>query len=105
MATWTFEELTVFGDSDEPHTFNVEFDFKCTFRGAPATPPSYASGGEPPDPAEWELEEIRLVNPAMNPVVMNEDQFTTVFPDGDDILTNAYEWAHEQDPHEEGDTT
>ncbi len=112
MATWTFEELTIWaspnqdgGDDAEPHTINVEFDFKCTYAGCPSTGPTYSCGGQPAEGPEWELEEIRLVLNDMKPVVLDESQFTTIFPDGDDILTNAYEWAHEQDPNEEGDTS
>lgn len=34
----------------------VEYVFKITSHGCPATGPSYASGGEPAEPAEFEIE-------------------------------------------------
>ena len=33
----------------------VDFDYKITAKGCPARGPSYASGGEPADPMEYEI--------------------------------------------------
>jgi hypothetical protein len=41
-------------------TFEFTFEMIMTSPGYPATGPSYSSGGEPAEPPEWEIDEIRL---------------------------------------------
>jgi hypothetical protein len=38
----------------------VEYDFKITAHGCPERGPSYSSGGEPAEPAEFELEVLGI---------------------------------------------
>ncbi len=40
--------------------FIAKVDYRVTSWGAPATGPSYASGGEPAEPPEWEIDSIEL---------------------------------------------
>ena len=109
MNTFLFEELTIWGEpsageSDierEPHTVNVEVDMIMTYAGRPATGPSYSCGGEPAEGPEFEVMEVRIINPSMRPVKLTETQFCILFPDGNDIINNGYEWASEQDPGDE----
>lgn len=99
--TFTFEDLYIWNEpnqetdtDEEPHTINVEVDLICTFRGKLETgrfgPSEYYDPGSPP---EWEIEEIRLMNPSMQPVSLTETQFITLFPNGQDIINNALEDA------------
>ncbi len=39
----------------------LEFEVKMTYAGAPASGPSYSSGGEPAEPPEFEIESISIV--------------------------------------------
>ena len=40
--------------------FEVDYDFTITASGSPETGPSYSSGGEPAEPAEFDIEVIGL---------------------------------------------
>ena len=40
------------------YKIELEFEVKMTHAGAPATGPSYSSGGEPAEPPEFEIENI-----------------------------------------------
>ena len=42
------------------HDLIVEYVFKITAHSAPESGPSYASGGEPAEPAEFEIEVLGL---------------------------------------------
>lgn len=42
------------------HELTVEYDFKITAHGCPESGPSYYSGGEPAEPAEFEIEVIDI---------------------------------------------
>jgi len=42
------------------HDLIVEYEFKITAHGSPESGPSYASGGEPAEPAEFEIEVLGL---------------------------------------------
>jgi len=75
----------------------VEVDLVCTYAGCPATGPSYSCGGQPAEGPEFEVHGVRLINPSMQLVSMTETQFCMIFPDGDDIINNAHEWACEQE--------
>lgn len=51
-------EYTVIGNAGEASEFKVEVKIKMTVRPYPATSPSYASGGEPPEGPEFEIVSI-----------------------------------------------
>ena len=38
----------------------VDYKIRITFRGSPETGPSYSSGGEPAEPAEFDIEVLGL---------------------------------------------
>ena len=42
------------------YKIELEFEVKMTYAGAPATGPSYSSGGEPAEPPEFEIENIGI---------------------------------------------
>lgn len=46
--------------------FEVTYDFNITAGGSPETGPSYSSGGEPAEPAEFDIEIIELRLPNQN---------------------------------------
>lgn len=98
--TFRFEDLQIYcqpgfsSDEDkEPASVNVEVDLICTYRGYPPHP--FMDSPDPGAPPEWEVEQIRLCNPSMNPIILMESQFTLLFPDGQDILNNAIEDAYQ----------
>ena len=39
---------------------DVDYDYKITYRGQPATGPTYSSGGEPATATEFELTIVRM---------------------------------------------
>lgn len=90
-----YEDLTIYGEKGEdPHTINVEVNLDCTDKGMKATfHPDH--GGDPGHPPEWEIKCIWLQHPSMGSVMLTETQFVLIFPDGQDILNNALEDAHE----------
>lgn len=49
------ERSDIDGDMDE---IPVEVEYRITYRGAPAEGPSYASGGQPAEPMEYEIIEV-----------------------------------------------
>ncbi len=89
-----YEDLTIYGEGgDEAHTINAEVELKCTDRGShPSFNPR--DGGHDGHPAVWEVRCIWLQHPSMASVLLSEQQFVLIFPDGQDILNNALEDAH-----------
>jgi hypothetical protein len=92
--------------------FLIDFDIKITSPGCPATGPSYASGGEPASPMEWEIDgdvaiySLKLVD--TNRMMKDEDGKWESIPTRDwirdqcldlpDWLKEAVtEWLHESD--------
>lgn len=102
-TTFTFEELYIWGDpseatdDSEPHTLNVEVDLECTDMGEAPAAASLNYPGDPGSPPEWEITEVRIINPSMKDIKLDETQFITLHPDAQDIVNNAYEHASEQD--------
>lgn len=84
-------------DDGEPHTMNVEIDLFCSDPGEPPAPASLTYPGDPGSPPEWEIEEVRIVNPSMKDIVLSETQFIILHPDAQDIVNNALEYASEQE--------
>lgn len=66
----------------------AEIDYRVTSWGAPASGPSYSSGGEPAEPPEFEIDKI-TVNLNNNEVEMNWDNLSE--QDQDKIDQAIYE--------------
>lgn len=45
----------------------------------------------------WEVMKVVLSHPNIQPVMLGETQFVTLFPDGQDILNNAFEYAAQKE--------
>jgi len=100
MHMFEFEDLEIFNDRDdkEPKLVSVRVYMKIL---TVETPPSGQYG--PPefyDPgcgAEWFIDEIVLGIPDSEDVIrLHENQFIALFPNGQDIVNNAFEYASEQ---------
>jgi hypothetical protein len=69
----------------------VEYDFEITAHGCPERGPSYSSGGEPAEPAEFELEVLGIEFPKQHADVHLElpewlkDMLTSHLYERDDI--------------------
>lgn len=86
----------------EEHEIEVDVQYTVT-PGRPATPPSYASGGDPPEPAEIDLQSVTVVGePAQAPswlwlMVRDSDAARQA-------LGDAADWGEPQrDPDDERD--
>ena len=100
--TFTMEEFPIADD-----TVVCEVDLFISDYGEAPAPASLNYPGDPGEPPTYEVEEIRLVQIVDDQrgmvLVLNETQFETFFSDGADVLTNAYEWASEQEVEREDD--
>jgi hypothetical protein len=77
--------------------FDVEYEIKITAHGSPETGPSYSSGGEPAEPAEFDVEIIELRTPGQHADVhfdlpqWLEDMLVTHLCERDDVNDAAQE--------------
>jgi hypothetical protein len=92
-------------------TMIVEYVFKITSHAYPATGPSYASGGEPGGPAEFEIEVLGIAFPKQHADVELElptwlkDTITTHLYDREDIneIIQRADYEDQGDPDWERD--
>lgn len=111
MTTFT-TTLSVFGDDPEEYTeHEVEIDFRLIAHSYRGRGPDLNGPGEPPEPAGFEIEEIRLIVARLKQlntlltahrehtvtITLTEDQFRFLSPVCKRILDNAYEWAAEHE--------
>ena len=68
-------------------TFEVDYDFEITASGSPETGPSYSSGGEPAEAAEFEITvtEIRAEGKTIELPKWIEELIETHLSERDDI--------------------
>lgn len=95
--TWTYEELDVMNETDSDATaVDVSFVLVCTDPGAPPSgmsgPPEFYDPGEA---ATWEIESIEIILDQAPPIKVTEAQLGELFPNGNDMITNAIEHAAE----------
>lgn len=104
MYSWTFQDLEIRNDAnDDPKVVNVEIVLGCIHPGeAPSGmsgPPEFYDPGSPP---EWEIDTIEIVFDSAKVLSLDEEQFSQLFPNGDDMMQNAIEDAmNNGDTHEE----
>lgn len=99
-----FYDMQIGGTDDDPKVADVEVDLVMTEPADPGIAPSLNHPGEPPWPATFDVEEVRLTHretglfgETITTLKLTEMEFTTFFPQGADIINNAYEWASEQE--------
>lgn len=106
MPTFDFYDMPICGEqgfTDETTTVNVEVDLVMTEPADPGIAPSLNHPGEPPWPAVYEIEEVRLTFVDSQPLLgrevltlkLTEAEFLTFFAPAYDIINNAHEWASE----------
>jgi len=79
-------------DQEEDVDVDVEVEMECTYRGRPATGPSYASGGEPAEAPEFEYaSHSAMIGDA--PTTLTDEELTKA-------IELAYDKAAEEGPPE-----
>ena len=72
----------------------VRVNLTCVHAGTPPSgtngPPEFYDPGSPP---EWEIENIEIHADGGSIVKMTEKEFIDIFPEGQDVVNNAYEDA------------
>lgn len=99
QLTFKFEEFEIVEEVKDGYviwtTVLCEIDLIMVEPPQAEINPSLNHPGEPGWPAEFEIIEIRLIDPVIT-LTLTETQFATFFVDGEDVMNNAYEWASEQ---------
>jgi hypothetical protein len=101
-----YNEFEIPTDCGEPIIVRCQVDLTMIDKGEPPLGPSLSGPGDPGFPPIFDITEIRLYDDPIDegiftkPVVvltMNEAQFISFFPNGQDVVNNAYEWAVENE--------
>jgi hypothetical protein len=76
-------------------TITISTDVVCTFGGAPATPPSYSSGGEPAEAPEFEADPAWIeIFGHKGTITLNASALNALF--GEKFMDEFYERAEEE---------
>lgn len=102
-----FHDMPICSDdglTDETEVCDVEVEMRMDEPADKGIAPSLNHPGEPPWPATYVIEEIRLVHRKddrlghhVTTLKLTEEEFTTFFAPAADIINNAFEWASEQE--------
>ncbi len=96
-----FPNFVIHKDGADDDVVLCEIDLDIVDYGSAPALASLNYPGDPGEPPTYEVEEIRLTYVFEDErgisLTLNETQFETFFSGGSDVLTNAYEWASEQE--------